>query len=269
VALFLVLVIEAIATELVDLAPGKVTQVPDDAIIHKSGLRTLVIEEGEGERKPGIRDRVTVHFSSWTQDGKLHDSSVSRNQPVTVLVSEVIPGWSEALQSMVGGEKQALWVPAALAYGERPGGGRPGGPMYFEIELLRILPGPELPILPKRQTSPPGGAQQGMHGLRWTTLKEGDGKIHNQPPVRVALHYDLWDTNAKLVDTTAVRGEPVTFDFKLLDSSWRSMVAGMVPGEKRRLWMGKAVPSPKAQPPLPGGPWIADLTLIETEAGSE
>jgi FKBP-type peptidyl-prolyl cis-trans isomerase len=67
----------------------------------------------------------------------MFDSSVSRGQPATFGLDEVIEGWTEGVQLMVEGEKRRFWIPARLAYEGKPG--RPQGMLVFDIELLRIV----------------------------------------------------------------------------------------------------------------------------------
>ena len=81
---------------------------------------------------------MTVHYSGWTTDGKLFDSSVKRGSPASFPLNRVIKGWTEGLQLMEVGEKRRFWIPADLAYGNSPGGGRPGGLLVFDVELLSI-----------------------------------------------------------------------------------------------------------------------------------
>ena len=88
---------------------------------------------------PKASDTVNVHYSGWTTKGELFDSSVARGEPISFPLGRVIPGWTEGVQLMVVGEKRRFWIPADLAYGENPGGGRPGGMLVFEVELLDIL----------------------------------------------------------------------------------------------------------------------------------
>ena len=84
------------------------------------------------------RDNVTVHYSGWTTDGVLFDSSVLKGTPVTLDLNNVIRGWTEGLQLMVEGERTRFWVPEKLAYkGER---GKPRGMLVFDIDLIRIEP---------------------------------------------------------------------------------------------------------------------------------
>ena len=103
-----------------------------------SGLASKVLTKGSGASHPKATDRVEVHYSGWTTDGKLFDSSVVRGKSITFGLDQVIPGWTEGVQLMVEGEKRRLWIPAALGYGENPGGGRPGGLLVFDVELIKI-----------------------------------------------------------------------------------------------------------------------------------
>ena len=79
-----------------------------------------------------------MHYTGWTTDGKMFDSSVKRGQPARFPLDGVIKGWTEGLQLMVVGEKRRFWIPGNLAYGENTGGGRPSGMLVFDVELLGI-----------------------------------------------------------------------------------------------------------------------------------
>jgi len=104
-----------------------------------SGLQYMIIKEGTGP-KPVLSDKVTTHYHGTLLDGTVFDSSVDRGQPASFPVSGVIPGWTEALQLMPVGSKWKLFVPSALAYGERGAGGKigPNTTLIFEVELLSI-----------------------------------------------------------------------------------------------------------------------------------
>jgi FKBP-type peptidyl-prolyl cis-trans isomerase len=118
--------------------PSDVAAPPADATKTPSGLASKVLQAGKGDQKPAAEDTVTVHYSGWTTDGKLFDSSVKRGKPTSFPLNGVIKGWTEGLQLMVEGEKRRFWIPADLAYGENPGGGRPGGLLVFDVELIKI-----------------------------------------------------------------------------------------------------------------------------------
>ena len=111
----------------------------DGVITLKSGLQYQVLTKGEGAI-PTLSSEVTTHYHGTTLDGKVFDSSVDRGQPATFPVSGVIAGWTEALQLMKVGSKWRLFVPSALAYGERGAGAKipPNTPLIFDVELLEI-----------------------------------------------------------------------------------------------------------------------------------
>ena len=117
-------------------APSDVAAPPADATVTPSGLASRQLEAGTGSQHPGPRSRVLVHYSGWTTDGKMFDSSVSRGEPIAFGLYQVIPGWTEGVQLMVEGEKRRLWIPENLAYGGRPGA--PAGMLVFDVELIRI-----------------------------------------------------------------------------------------------------------------------------------
>ena len=116
--------------------PSDVAGIPKNAKTTKSGLGSRVLKKGTGKEHPTATSVVTVHYSGWTTDGQLFDSSVVRGTPATFGLNQVIPGWSEGLQLMVVGETRRLWIPAEMAYGARPG--RPQGMLVFDVELLEI-----------------------------------------------------------------------------------------------------------------------------------
>jgi len=119
-------------------APADVAAAPADAKATASGLKSKVLKKGTGKKKPATTDTVTVHYSGWTTDGKLFDSSHKRKQKASFPLNGVIKGWTEGLQLMVVGEKRRFWIPAELAYGNSSGGGRPSGLLVFDVELFEI-----------------------------------------------------------------------------------------------------------------------------------
>ncbi len=116
--------------------PADVAAPPANATITSTGLASRVLEPGRGTRHPRPNSRVTVHYTGWTVDGKTFDSSVARGEPASFGLDEVIPGWTQGVQMMVEGEKRRFWIPAALAYANRPDA--PQGMLVFDIELIRI-----------------------------------------------------------------------------------------------------------------------------------
>ena len=111
----------------------------EGVITTESGLQYEVIVSGDGA-KPTTADQVTVHYHGMLTDGTVFDSSVDRGEPATFGVTQVIKGWTEALQLMSVGDKWNLTIPSGLAYGDQGAGGMigPGATLVFEVELLGI-----------------------------------------------------------------------------------------------------------------------------------
>ena len=132
-------------------APDDVAKPPADAATTASGLASKVLTPGTGKTKPAATDLVTVHYTGWTTDGKMFDSSFARNAPSTFPLDRVIKGWGEGVQLMTVGEKTRFWIPKELAYEDPSMPPRPGAPqgmLVFDVELLGIKQGPPLGVPP-------------------------------------------------------------------------------------------------------------------------
>ena len=120
--------------------PADVAAAPADAKVTASGLKYKSLSPGNGKDKPTPANVVEVHYSGWTTDGKMFDSSVKRGAPTTFPLNRVIPGWTEGLQLMSVGESMRFWIPGPLAYGDKPQRpGAPAGTLVFDVELLKIV----------------------------------------------------------------------------------------------------------------------------------
>ena len=95
-----------------------------------------MLQAGTGTEHPKRSSKVTVHYTGWTTDGKMFDSSVAKGQPATFPLDQVIPGWTEGVQLMVEGEKTRFWIPQRLAYDGQSG--MPAGNLTFDVELIAI-----------------------------------------------------------------------------------------------------------------------------------
>ena len=117
-------------------APADVAAPPADALKTKSGLAYKVLQAGSGARHPKSSSTVQVHYTGWTTDGTMFDSSVPKGQPSSLPLDGVIPGWTEGVQLMVEGEKTRFWIPQKIAYDGQAGS--PKGMLVFDIELVSI-----------------------------------------------------------------------------------------------------------------------------------
>jgi peptidylprolyl isomerase len=119
------------------------------------GLAYCILQEGPPGTVPGASDTVRVHYTGWTVDGQMFDSSVERGEPLELPLNGVIRGWTEGLRLMTPGDKARLWIPGNLGYGRRepgePAGTPPKGTLIFDIELLAVTREPTPEDAPKEQ----------------------------------------------------------------------------------------------------------------------
>lgn len=246
-------------------APADVAAPPADAQKTPSGLASKVLTPGTGADHPKEWDEVKVHYTGWTTDGKMFDSSVKRGQPASFPLNRVIKGWTEGVQLMVLGEKRRFWIPVELAYNNKPG--RPAGMLVFDVELLEIKKGvepPPPPVTPPDVAAPPKDAEKTKSGLFSKVLTPGNGKDHPKASSRVKVHYSGWTTDGKMFDSSVMRGQPITFGLDQVIPGWTEGVQLMVPGEKRRLWIPQEM-AYKGQPGAPAGMLVFDVELISIE----
>ena len=119
--------------------PENLTQAPTDATRTSSGLAYVILKPGTGTQHPAVTSKVTAHFTSWRSDGRIFETTVMANHPALVSVASAPAGWREAMTSMVAGEKARFWIPAALAFGDKPANRfNPPGDLVYEIELISV-----------------------------------------------------------------------------------------------------------------------------------
>ena len=234
-------------------APEDVAKPPADATTTASGLAWKVLTPGKGTAKPGLTDLVTVHYTGWTTDGKMFDSSVAAGKPVTFPLNRLIKGWGEGVQLMVVGEKRRFWIPQALAYNGQPG--RPAGMLVFDIELVD-LPG----VPPPDVAAPPADAKRTASGLAYKSLRPGDGGKHPNENSTVTVHYSGWTTDGKMFDSSVVQGKPISFGLGDVIQGWTEGLQLMTAGEKMRFWIPERLAYKGERPPR--GMLVFDVELI-------
>lgn len=128
--------------ELVEIPPPP-SQAPEDvaapgagAQLLGSGMAFKILRPGTGKVHPTYSSTVSVHYTGWTTDGKLFDTSIPKGTSVPLQLKQTIKGWVEGLPLMVVGERRRFWIPQKLAY--RGQDGMPKGMLVFDIELVGI-----------------------------------------------------------------------------------------------------------------------------------
>jgi FKBP-type peptidyl-prolyl cis-trans isomerase len=246
-------------------APADVAAPPPGAERTPSGLASVVLRAGTGSVRPTLSDHVSVHYTGWTKDAQMFDSSLTRGRPDEFGVTEVITGWTEGLQLMLPGERRRFWIPAALAYGEQTNPGRPGGQLTFDVELVEIAQKRRPPSTPSDVAAPPASAQATASGLRISVLTPGNGKEHPSAKSHVKVFYAAWTQAGALFDCTANRGpsEIVAVEGNL--PGWSEALQLMTVGEKARFWIPEqlAYSEQSRRRGAPAGPLTFEVELLQ------
>jgi peptidylprolyl isomerase len=244
-------------------APPDVAKPPADATKTASGLLYKELAPGNGGTKPTAEDFVTVHYTGWTSDGKMFDSSFARNFASTFPVDRVIKGWGEGVQLMTPGQKLRLWIPQELAYAGQSG--RPQGMLVFDVELVEVVPAPDKHA-PPDVSAVPADADRTPSGLAYKVLRPGKGGAKPTKTSRVTVHYSGWTTDGKLFDSSLMRGQTATFGLGDVIEGWTEGLQLMVPGEKTRFWIPERL-AYKGQGNGPKGMLVFDVELLSATVG--
>ena len=239
-------------------APLDVKGPPEGATKTKSGLAYRILKGEPGGKKPGPTDKVTVHYTGWTTNGKCFDDSRKRGQPATFGLNEVIRGWTEGLQLIGVGQTARFWIPMALAYQGMPG--RPYGTLVFDVELLHVAEHREAPPAPADVANPPSDARRTATGLRYKVIKEGEGRRRPTARSVVTCDYTGWTTDGKCFDSSIPRGAPSSFPLSRVIKGWTEGLQLMNRGAIYRFW----IPANLAygnSPGRPQGTLVFDIEL--------
>lgn len=247
-------------------APEDVAAAPKDAKKTASGLASKVLTKGTGKDHPNPEDRVKVHYTGWSKDGKMFDSSVVRGEPTEFPLSGVIKGWTEGVQLMVTGEKRRFWIPGALAYGDKPSmPGAPTGDLTFDIELLDITKGVKPPPTPPDVKAPPATSKKTASGLHYRVIKAGTGKTSPAATSKVQVNYTGWTTDGKMFDSSTTEGKPASFPLNRVIKGWTEGVQLMKKGDVYRFWIpgNLAYGDKPTRPGAPAGMLVFDIELVD------
>ena len=241
-------------------APSDVAAPPADAKKTSTGLAYKALAEGEGTENPVETSNVTVHYTGWTTDGAMFDSSVVRERPATFPLNGVIAGWTEGVQLMKVGDKFRFWIPEDLAYGGRPG--KPVGMLVFDVELLSFETPPPPPPAPADVAAPPSDAKKTETGLAYKVLQSGSGTANPTATSKVSVHYTGWTTDGKMFDSSVVRGAPAEFPLNRVIAGWTEGVQLMKVGDKFRFWIPEDL-AYRGMPGRPAGMLVFEVELLE------
>ena len=241
--------------------PPDLAMPPADAVKSGSGLISKVIKPGDSTEKPTPNDVVTVQYTGWSSDGRMFDSTLSRNAPSTFPLNRAMAGWKECVGLMALHETRRCWVPESLSW--KGQAGRPKGTVVFDIELLDTRLSPT--VAPPDVKEPPADAKKTPGGVSYKVLRPGTGTRHPTAFSKVTVHYSGWTTDGKLFDSSVARGMPSTLDLGGgVIRGWTEGVPQMVEGERTRFWIPQDL-AYKGEAGSPRGMLVFDIDLIKIE----
>jgi len=251
----------ASAQKLPDIpAPADLASPPPEAVKRPSGLASKIVAPGNGTEQPLETDFVTVHYTGWTSEGRLFDSSHARGMPNMFALNRVMAGWRECVLMMTVGETRRCWVPQDLAFNGQAD--RPTGTVVFDIELLDTRRTPN--VAPPDVAAPPPDARSTPSGLYYKVIKAGTGTRRPSARDNVTVHYSGWTTAGELFDSTVVKGAPVTLDLNNVIRGWTEGLQLMVEGERTRFWIPERA-AYRGERGKPRGTLVFDIDLITIE----
>jgi peptidylprolyl isomerase len=193
-----------------------------------SGLEIWDVKTGDGDAT-AKGATVTIHYTGWTTDGKVFDSSVKRGKPATFPLDRLIKGWQEGIPGMKAGGVRRLKIPYDLAYGEagRPPSIPAKATLIFEIEMFADpFKMPDVKAKEWKKLD---------NGVRLWDVKEGTG-LEVKKGATVTIHYTGWNLDGKVFDSSKQGGgEPAEFPLESLIKGWQEYVPGMKVGGIRRM----------------------------------
>ncbi|MBN1994663.1 MAG: FKBP-type peptidyl-prolyl cis-trans isomerase [Anaerolineae bacterium] len=206
-----------------------------DMITTDSGLQYMIVSKGSGPT-PQKGEVVKVHFNGWLADGTSLGNSYEFGEPLAFPIGEerIMPGWDEGFALLQAGSKAKFILPPELGFGEQGDGSviPPNAWLYFEVELLDILPG--APDSPAEVAESDYTVTEA--GLKYYDLKTGSGDTSEMEQI-VSIHYTGWLEDGARFDSSLDRAQPITFQLgagKFIPGTDEG-IAAMKVGGKRQL----------------------------------
>jgi FKBP-type peptidyl-prolyl cis-trans isomerase len=204
---------------------------PADAEHTADGLVFKSLAEGKGAA-PLKNDTVLLNYTGWNAKGETFYSTKSRGRPVPMPLSNLAPGFVEAMLKMKQGGHAIFWLPPAIGYRGQPKAAPET--LTFEVELAEIKPAPPIP---PDVAAPPADAKKTTKGVAFEIVAPGTGKAKARAFDSVSFKYTAWDTTGRQFDSTETRGMPRQGMPLKEMPGLEDALTQMVVGEKARFWI--------------------------------
>ena len=236
-------------------APDDVAAPPEDAIKTASGLAYKKLVTNDAGRSIAEDDIVKLHYTGWTTDGKMFDSSMNSGQPATFVPTGLIPGMKEGLTLSKTGEKVRVWIPQNLAYDGAPG--VPQGMLVFDFEILDVLT-PTMPPkdIPEDATkfeveyhapADPANADAAPAAptkveVAYRISKSNPGGKELKENDFVSIDFAGWtQADGKRFHSSLETGEPLSAPINAMFPGWREVLPKAHVGETIQMWLPQEI----------------------------
>jgi peptidylprolyl isomerase len=205
------------------------------------GVSWYVLEEGRGDPPPTADSNVRIEYDGWLLDGTRFDSSRDIGRPVTLPLSNFLPGWAAGMREMRPGERRKLIVPPEGAFGAmgNPPLIPPDATLVIDVTLLKVVDYVNLPatIPGWPVTEPPVRRED---GLCWWDLQAGDPEGDAVPDLDAIVEIHL---RGYLTDGTVFTdsrgadglGRPLRIDLRRWLTGPAEAIVGLRPGARRKV----------------------------------
>ncbi len=210
-------------------APENVANPPESALKTPNGIAYLKLKECEDGEPIGENDWVMLHYTGWTTDGAMFDSTKETGKPAVFPLEQLIPGMSQSIALARTGEVLRVWIPEELAY--RGVKGMPQGTLVFEFEIIQRVT-PEMP--PEKPTEQ---AIKIHDGLYYQILSIGSGEAVTDDCV-ATIDFMGWTVgDKKRFHSSLEAGEPLTAQVSQLFRGFRDVLVRTHRGDILVIWM--------------------------------
>jgi len=215
-------------------APTDVSHAPADAQKTASGLAYKKLKTNEQGRGIQASDLVEVHYTGWTTDGHMFDTSRHAGKPALFTPNDLIPGMKEALLLAKTGEILRVWIPAELAYAGQPGA--PQGTLVFEFEIADVV----TPVMPPNE--PPQAATVLPSGIAYHVVRSsGSGKSIGEEDF-VSIEFVGWtQKDGNRFHSSREIGEELKAPVSTFFPGWKEVLPRIQQGDLVHVWVPQAL----------------------------
>jgi FKBP-type peptidyl-prolyl cis-trans isomerase len=252
--------------------PADVSAPPADAEREPNGVARKILATGKGTVHPAAkRTYVELRYAGWQRDGSQFEGTGASGETRRVDITDLVDGLQQEIVQMVEGDKRRLWVPAALAYGNRTNfTNAPKGDMTYELELVHVIPLPPVPVNVAGAPKDAKSTKTTKSGLVYEVLVKGAGKKRLTETSHANVVYTAWKPDGTMFQCSLISGDVTRVLVKRLPPGWKEAMLMMAEGSKWRLWLpgklafGELRPGEEVLPfGPPPGPVVFEVELVK------